>query len=255
MDFNPRVSKLRRFWEPLVGLAALATLPMLFIERNLEPGTALIANSAIWFVFTAEFLTIFFACEGTVEKKAWMRESVLDILIIVGSFPVLPSTLQSFRLLRIGRASRLVRFLRIGRIFVLGWLLKLLARKFRLSPAAFSGTTTIIAILIGANALHILEPELIPDLGVALWWAVTTVTTVGYGDFAPTSEPGRVVASLLMVTGIASMAAFSSALTSYLVRQQEEAVVQEAESHILEELRRLHERLDGIESLLPKQCE
>lgn len=255
MNFNPRVVRLRKFWEPLVGIAALATVPMLFFERSLKPETAFLVNALIWLVFTCEFFTILSVCRGAAERKAWIRESVLDILIIVGSFPVLPSTLQSFRLLRLGRAGRLIRFLRIGRVFVLGWLLRLVARKFRLNPAAFSGTITIIAVLVGANALHILEPELIPNLGVALWWAVTTVTTVGYGDVTPASEAGRLVAAFLMIAGIVSMAAFSSALTSYLVKEQEEEVVRDAEAHILEELRRLNERLDGIENTLRERSE
>ena len=253
MELNPKANRRRALWEPFVGLAALVTLPMLFFEDSIEPGAALIANSLIWLVFTGEFVAVLMSCEGREERMYWLRESILDLFIIIGSFPILPGTLQSLRLLRIGRASRLARLLRLSRIFVLGWLLKFLAKRFRINPIAFSGTTTIIAVLVGANALHILEPELVPNLRVAIWWAVTTVTTVGYGDLAPATEPGRIVAATLMIIGIACMAAFSGALASYLVKAQEEKVVREAESHILEELKYLRSKLDALEGLLEER--
>lgn len=249
-DFNPKVLKLRTFWEPIVGLAALATIPMLFVEDSFSQSSALLIDAAIWLVFTAQFLTVLFACRDSTERKAWVRESMLDILIILGSFPILPSNLQSLRLLRIGSASRLIHFLRIGRVFALTRLTKAVARKFRLNPAVFSGTTAIVAILIGANVLHIFEPELLPNLGVALWWAVTTVTTVGYGDLVPATNSGRIVAAVLMVVGMAIMAAFSSALTSYLVNEKEEVAFKEFQSKILEEFSLLNARLDKIEAAL-----
>ena len=118
----------------------------------------------------------------------------------------------------------------------------------RLNPVIFSGTSTLIALVVGANALHILEPEIVPDLGAALWWGITTVTTVGYGDIVPTTEAGRLVGVSLMIVGVAAMAAFSGALASYLVRHHEEELVKESEKHILTELRKIRAQLDRLES-------
>ena len=182
------------------------------------------------------------------RRRAWIWYSKIDILIILGSLPVLPSSLQSLRVLRIGRASRVIRFLRLGRLFALTWLLRWAAGRFRLNPVIFSGASTLVALIVGANALHILEPELVPNLGSALWWGITTVTTVGYGDVAPKTEQGRMVGAVLMIIGAASMAAFSGGLASYLVRHHEEELVKETEGHILGELREIRNQLDRLES-------
>lgn len=221
---------------------------MLFFDKYLEPQARLFANAAIWLIFTAEFLHVFAICRDKSERRAWVWYSRIDILIIIGSLPVLPSSLQSLRVLRLGKATRLIRFIRLGRVFALTWLLRWATGRFRLNPVIFSGTSTLIALVVGANALHILEPEIVPDLGAALWWGITTVTTVGYGDIVPTTEAGRLVGVSLMIVGVAAMAAFSGALASYLVRHHEEELVKESEKHILTELRKIRAQLDRLES-------
>src|ERR687890_1011237 len=72
--------------------------------------------------------------------------------------------------------------------------------------------------LLGAAALVTqTDPQRYPDLGVALWWAAATVTTVGYGDVVPSSPGGRLVAAALMFIGIASFAFLTAAAASAIV--------------------------------------
>jgi voltage-gated potassium channel len=79
----------------------------------------------------------------------------------------------------------------------------------------------------------------IHNFGDALWWAVVTVTTVGYGDKYPVSAGGRGVAVVLMLTGIGLVGVLSATVASYFVGQRAEADMTE-----------LHRRLDRIESAL-----
>jgi voltage-gated potassium channel len=85
----------------------------------------------------------------------------------------------------------------------------------------------------------------------ALWFAVTTVSTVGYGDYVPESGAGRVVASALMLTGLGLIPLITSVAVSILVAQRSRETREEELrdlSQILERLDSLDRRLGGLES-------
>jgi voltage-gated potassium channel len=96
--------------------------------------------------------------------------------------------------------------------------------------------------------------------GEAVWWTVTTISTVGYGDRYPVTTEGRVVAAALMVAGIALLGVVTASIASWFVenlrtagREVERAVVAEAGQveaqlgEVLAELRRVSARLDALE--------
>ena len=82
-----------------------------------------------------------------------------------------------------------------------------------------------------------------PTLGLALWWAVSTVTTVGYGDVVPEDPWGRIVATGLMIVGFASLSLLTGIVASLLVSRR---TGQQAH----ETLDTVEERLTQIEQLL-----
>jgi voltage-gated potassium channel len=87
--------------------------------------------------------------------------------------------------------------------------------------------------------------------GQALWWAVSTVSTVGYGDYVPESAAGRLIASVLMLTGLALIPIITSVVVSILVAQRTREAREEELSDIekiLERLDKLDQRLAGLES-------
>ena len=105
----------------------------------------------------------------------------------------------------------------------------------------------IVLVLNLIAAAMVLEFEGgIPDANIAsypdaLWWAVTTITTVGYGDRFPMSSPGRAVAVVLMIAGIAMFGVLTATIAAYLVEQQ-------AEEDLAGRLDQVMERLDRIET-------
>jgi voltage-gated potassium channel Kch len=78
--------------------------------------------------------------------------------------------------------------------------------------------TATTVVVVGAGVLiRILDSDEYPSVGVGLWWALQTVTTVGYGDVTPTHLAGRLVAAALMLQGVAFVAIVTAAVTSTFV--------------------------------------
>jgi voltage-gated potassium channel len=77
-----------------------------------------------------------------------------------------------------------------------------------------------ILLVAAAGALaRLVEPETFTSIGLAYWWAVTTVTTVGYGDVVPHDTAGRIVGALLMLTGLSLIPTLTSVAVSALVNR------------------------------------
>ena len=73
--------------------------------------------------------------------------------------------------------------------------------------------------LIAAIVIRIVDPDDFPSLGLAMWWALQTVTTVGYGDVVPTTTVGRVIGSIEMVLGISFIAFLTAGVTSTVIQR------------------------------------
>ena len=99
---------------------------------------------------------------------------------------------------------------------------------------------TVIAVaftlVMLAGALErIVEPDTFTSLGLSYWWAVVTVTTVGYGDIVPESTAGRIVGTMLMLTGLGLIPTLTSLVVSTLIgkrtRAQQEQLDRQGREH------------------------
>jgi voltage-gated potassium channel len=115
---------------------------------------------------------------------------------------------------------------------------------------------SLVVVLGGGTAMWLLESgrpsASLRSWGDAVWWAVSTMTTVGYGDFVPVTTAGRIVAAAVMVTGVAIIGAVSAvvalAVARRVAREEEQAL--EAEADVLE--RRLESHLQRMEAQLAR---
>ena len=124
--------------------------------------------------------------------------------------------------------------------------------------------TFVVLALIGGILIRVVDHENFPSVGLGIWFALQTVTTVGYGDVVPTTLVGRVIAGLVMALGIAFISFVTSGVTSTLVQRAAKvaheadlANQEQTEQRIVNELGRtnqalseLGQRLDTIESKL-----
>jgi voltage-gated potassium channel len=116
-------------------------------------------------------------------------------------------------------------------------------------------TATATVVVIAAVVMRILDHAEYSNVWVAMWWALQTVTTVGYGDVTPKHPIGRVVGVVVMLQGIAFLTITTAVITSSFVTraQNERSVEAEAENaEVLGRLDELKERFDRLEASLGK---
>lgn len=222
--------------ESAVVLAALVTVPLVIVqEQGSEDPLVPVVDWAVWVVFTVEYAVMMALAP---DRRLYARRNWLGAAIIVLSFPLMPTLLA---MVRLARLARLLRLIRLGGITVrsLG-ALRLALGRAGLVYVAFA--TTLLVIGAG-GVLVVLEPETVgSDPATGIWWAVVTATTVGYGDVAPVTVPGRVVAIVLMLAGVGLVGTLSASIAAYFVAQDSK----ENQVTIAE----LAKRLERIERLL-----
>lgn len=126
--------------------------------------------------------------------------------------------------------------------------------------AANTMVTATTLVVVGSGILMwLLDHSEYPNIGRGLWWAIQTVTTVGYGDVTPAHTAGRIVAAIVMLWGVAFLAILFATITSTFVARAER---EREEKHAAEELSEqertearfddLVTRLDRIEATLAR---
>lgn len=190
----------RRLRVPLI-FAALLAVPTIVVQESDLGGfwglLARILDWSIWAVFAAN-LAIMLALVP--DRRRWLVRNPLDVLIVVFTPPFLPATMKLARVLPV------VRLL---------WLLALANRLrgvFSLEGLRYAALVVFTVVVGGGLVFVAAEPQQNLSIWDGLWWATETVTTVAYGDIYPTTALGRVVATVVMITGIGFVALLTGAL-------------------------------------------
>ena len=118
-------------------------------------------------------------------------------------------------------------------------------------------TATTVVVVAGGVVMRLLDHAEYSNVWVGMWWALQTVSTVGYGDVTPKNPSGRLVAILVMLQGIAFLAITTAAITSTFVarasKERERAQAAEeddAEVRMEARLLSIDQRLDRVEKML-----
>jgi voltage-gated potassium channel len=215
-------------------------VPVLLMESRADSpalrATALVANWTIWAVFCLDFGIRWAAA----RRLSFLRDAWFHALLIVVSPPVAPEFLQGARMLRALRSLQLLRSMAIATMGLV-----LARRLFGRRKFQYVALLALALVFLGALAVFSLEHEnpAIGGYGDALWWAAVTTTTVGYGDIAPVTPEGRLVAVGLMVVGIGVIGVFTATVASFFFEQDQESEVAELRERLDEVNRKLDELL------------
>jgi len=135
------------------------------------------------------------------------------------------------------------------------WLDRQLARTRspRQAAVVIAVVSTSITVLAGL-LMTVVDRGNFPSLGSGLWWAVQTVTTVGYGDHVPTTLGGQLLAAVVMLLGIGFITVITAAITSSFVsRARLERPLARDGVLLAEQLKKIDERLERIEAAVGRR--
>jgi voltage-gated potassium channel len=236
-----RYTRVTKALEWPMALLALAVIPALLLDNgSATPRTHLAAVSVNWFVWVAFCGEFVVRLSVAPERRAFIRRSWFDLLIIAISPPFgVPSTFQGVRALR---ALRLVRLMRAFGFLSIG--LKSARRALHHRKFHYVLLLTAGVMLLGATGLYTVERPVnssVKSFDDALWWAITTTTTVGYGDIYPVTGEGRLIAVLLMLTGIGVIGVFTATIANLFMIQDDE-----------DQFGAIHARLDTLHAKLDR---
>jgi voltage-gated potassium channel len=134
------------------------------------------------------------------------------------------------------------------------WLSRVMLEPPTLRMAVGVIVSATAAVVIGGGVLmRVFDHSEYSNIWVGMWWALQTVTTVGYGDVTPTHPSGRIIGAVVMLWGIAFVTITVASLTSIFVSRAAKArgiVQDETEAHIATQLDGIEQRLDRLEKLL-----
>ncbi|MGO4582944.1 potassium channel family protein [Arthrobacter sp. 2RAF6] len=223
---------------PMVAAAVLFLAAYSFqVIANLTEAQSTVVDTIIWVTWLV-FALDYAMCLVLARRRAqWFVRNLHELLIL--ALPVL----RPLRLLRLVTLLKLLH--RTAGNAIRGRILT-----FVLGSAALLTYCGALAVLdaeenaAGAN---------ITNFGDAMWWAMVTITTVGYGDHYPVTVVGRCVAGGLMVCGIAVLGVVTASVASWLVEQVSSgaaAAATVAEEPMKQEIRRLAGQVERLSALL-----
>jgi voltage-gated potassium channel len=114
---------------------------------------------------------------------------------------------------------------------------------------------TFAVVVIGGALMRVLDPDEYSSIWEGMWWALQTVTTVGYGDVVPKEPSGRIVAAIIMLEGVGFLAIATAAITSAFVareRREREAARAPGEGNAAAGTQSVHRRLDELDARLDR---
>lgn len=202
-----------------IFLLSVLSLGIIFWQSTLPPTSSTkqileYADTLVCIIFLMDFCISLYQAEN--KRQYLLRHGWLDL---ISSIPMI-NALRWGRVARISRLFRLLRILRSGKI-LMGFVLE-----YR-RESSLLATTLLTIILLTISSIGILSVEQneaanIQSAEDAIWWAIATITTVGYGDTYPVTSEGRAIALLLMIAGVGLFGIFTGLLAAWLLKAEED---------------------------------
>jgi voltage-gated potassium channel len=205
----------------LIAIVASVAAVMLESVASIRADYGGLLRGAEW-VFTLLF-TVEYALRLLSVPRAWRYArsfyGVVDLLAIAPTYlSVLFPGAQSLLVIRALRLLRVFRVFKLGRFLGEANLLTVAVRGSRHKVIVFLGTIIVLVTILG-TAMYLIEGEEhgFTSVPLSVYWAIVTMTTVGYGDIAPQTVAGQMLASVVMILGYSIIAVPTGIVTAELV--------------------------------------
>lgn len=237
-------SKYSIYYEITLSLLAITTVTITLFDlagRISSSSYLLKLDSGILVIFAVDYFSRLFISD---HRKKFIKSNIFDLIAII----------PFSSLFRVFRIARLVRILRVTRIFRMAVFIK----KFQHLSKSFINTNgliyviyvTIACILLGSVAIFFAESgKTIDTFADAVWWSFVTATTVGYGDISPESSIGRVIAAILMLTGIGFIGMLTGTIATFFLSPKSKEPIK-ADSRILDLSNLTEEDFHTVQTLI-----
>lgn len=225
------------FHGPLL-VAAVLSIPATILQAAHvnEPwgaiGTGL--NWLIWLAFLAELVTMLVVVPS---RGRYLRTHPLDLAIVVLTPPFLLQAIQGVRMLRLLRVLRLLRLAPLARVV------------FSIEGAKAAAALAFLTAFAGGAGFASVENL---SFGNGLYWAIVTMTTVGYGDITPHTAEGKVVAVVVMLVGIGTATLVIGAVAQRFLAPSVHGI-ELGEEDLLVQVQDISARLQQLEVALRKR--
>lgn len=229
-DLHDRIRRATDLPMLLLSIAFIAIIvwPIAMPHLSSTTRTALTAtDDGLWAAFALEYAALVVTAPN---RRRYVLGHVPDLLMVV--LPML-------------RPLRVLRVLRLGTVAVSGAQRSrhLLVSRAPLYATGLASLAVVSAAVMELNAEQHAAGARIHNMGDAMWWAVTTITTVGYGDLYPVTASGKVIAAALMLTGIGLLGVITASVAAWFIGvEEDEAMSREA-------------RLEAVVARLEQQVE
>jgi voltage-gated potassium channel len=206
----------------VVNVTGVILESVVSLHERYEPFFWWLEQSAT-LVFAAEYLlrvwTAIDLQSAESRDPLWGRLRYMrSFFALIDLIAVLPAVLGmlgagDLRTLRLLRLLRMLKLTRHATIFGLLW------DVFREEARSIAAVLflLVLTLTISGALMYMIEGETQPDdlssIPAAMWWAIETLTTVGYGDIVPKTVPGRILGGVVSVVGVAALALFTSLIT------------------------------------------
>jgi voltage-gated potassium channel len=239
---DARSERIAAALEPIMLVAAALTLPAVAIHES-QPGASVDAiavalNWATWIPFVIEIVVMLIVVP---DGRRWLREHPLELAVVALTPPVLPPGLQSMRVIRLLRLLRLAQLSR---------------RVFSLQGLRYAALLAALTIVAGGAAFVGFEHSHHYSDWTGIYWAITTMTTLGSNVY-PSTTGSEIISVVIVVVGISFVALLTGALAQRFLGPQlseSEAEAERgeaaAEAVAMRQVQEIRDRLAGLEVAL-----
>ena len=238
-----RAERVGRWLQVPLIVAALLTIPIIIVqESNFGRSWEAVANVLDWCIWGMFMANVVIMLAVVPDRRRWLTNNPIDVLIVVLTPPFLPATMK------------LARMLPLVRLIWLMVMTRRLSKVFSLQGLRYAALIVFTVVVGGGVVFVAVEPGQNLSTWDGLWWATETVTTVAYGDIYPTTSLGRIVATVVMITGIGFVALLTGALAQTFLHSEgegadpkpdsDEAEIRQKLDDLTQQITRLQETLE-----------